>query len=160
MTNFARRRSEAVGVVNYPQCNAPNYESKVGFFDTKEGGSEIWLIVPPTRHDELSLRSIAITGFHIGIVAFDAVPDREIRMYLPDVIYDKGDWGKKGQRPPQPVIDGALCLASSGMSPWDCAREEYWKPEIGDLTDEGKAIFFALKKLYMVEPIIGFVLDT
>lgn len=152
-----RRTTMVIGEVNYPVCAAQSYESTEGFYDTKEGGSEIWLVVGDRLRDSsFSVRSVCITGFYVGILECNASGTHAIERFLPDYFWKEG----RGLRRQRPTIEGAICLAGSGMSPFDCRRREYWQPSFEDLTDKGRALYLAIKELYDQEPMLAFILDT
>lgn len=157
MSEYYRRENITFGHVNYPKCEAKSFDSPDGFYDSKEGGSEIWFIVPHRieRDNRVGgVRSICITGFDIGIFGWDVV-DEALEVYLPRTRAGKGVLHHDIV-----PINGAVCVGASGTSPWDCKRKSYWQPGFHDLTQEGQQLFRILAGLYQYEPTIHFVLDT
>ncbi len=156
-----------MGFVNFPRCTGKRMycshdEGKVPpeerFCDTKEGGIEVWLIMPKKyTHSGINVRSVCMTGFEVGVVYWDAVP-QPLRTYF-ELFPSRNASGRVLKYEPI-LIDGAICIGASGQCPWDNERKEYWRPTFDDLTEEGKTLFKFLETLYDAEPILSAVIDT
>ena len=156
-----RRKNFSRGLLNWPECTAENMNADIGFYNSGEGGVEAWLLVPKTYTPENfmgGVRDVCITGFEIGVVWWDALCEplatmvRDVRNH----IYHP----RKIMRFTPLLLDGAICIGASGLSPWDCERKTMWIPAYSDLTDEGKVLYKTIRDLYECEPVISLVLDT
>lgn len=190
-----RRSPAAYGFVNWPEPTMERYpigppRPTSGFADTREGGMECWLIVgeaarettqstdPVVEPPPSSVRDVCITGFEIGVLCHDAVPDDWFQARwraAQDQLLRGSPWGQKQQRLPSgcgggshgmtaPMpVEAAVCIGATGLSIVDFAAGGYWRPrpEEPDLTAEGVALYGLMRQLYGFDAVqIVMVLDT
>ena len=156
---YHRRENYSVGLANWPACNATDWDNPSGFYNSGEGGTELWLIVPKTwRQDDEAggVRDVCITGFDIGVLWWNAFCEPLATMIKTVNPFNH----RKILRFTPLSLDGAICIGASSLCPWDCERQEMWVPTFADLTDEGKTLYKTVKDLYNCEPVLSLVLDT
>lgn len=190
----ARRTAQSYGFVNWPEPTLDRYplgpeRPESGIADSGEGGMECWLMVGEADRDRIrstdpdtppppsSVRDVCITGFEIGVLCHDAVPDDWFQARwraAQEDLFRESRREQKRKRLPSPWstahgmmapmrIESAVCIGASGRSLVDFAAGEYWRPrpEEPDLTAEGVTLVNLLRYLYGYEAVqIVMVLDT
>ena len=160
-----RRESVSWGFVHWPTVQNPpeKWESGAadwdahaqdGYWNTGEGGMEVWLLAIPEPEGVSAVRGVCMTGFHVGVLEWNAVTTPWWEK-VAGVTYMSGKVQFQRVR-----LDGAVCVGASGLSIWDAKNKAYWQPSYGDLTGEGKKVFDAMASLYGYEPSIVVALDT
>lgn len=105
--------------------------------DTGEGGLAFFLLVP-LKEDGIQ-RQICIAG--------------GIRWPRQDVAFPSRWWeGDEG-------LDAGLLIGSTGQSLWSEGLGKYFMPSLANLTEEGKQLYWLLKRLYGDVQIVT-LLDT
>ena len=190
----ARRTHQSYGFVNWPEPTLDRYplgpeRPESGIADSGEGGMECWLIVGDADRDRIqcsdpaatpppsSVRDVCITGFEIGVLCHDAVPDDWFQARwraAQEDLFRESPWAQKRRRLPSPWnsghgmtapmrIEAAVCIGASGRSLVDFAGGGYWRPrpEEPDLSKEGVQLLSLLRLLYGYDAVqVVMALDT
>jgi hypothetical protein len=170
LATLMRRSTTSYGFVNWPTCDAPGMEATAGYYDTHEGGTECWLVVPKPDYVRasgykdprpMSVRGVCITGFEIGVIEWDSVTTEWFADLLGPLISLNTGMERVKWATPRAFLDAAVCIGATGMSPWDCTNQHYWQARRGDLTPEGERLYQLVGELYIGRgPELVMVLDT
>jgi hypothetical protein len=121
---------------------------KEGYENTGEGGLAFYFIVPKLKNGD---RCVCIPG---GGTSW-GYPDVVI---YPSKYKSYPEYDKRDEYVPMP-IDAGLLIGSTGLSLWNDFKGEYFHATFSSLTNEGKALYTQLKKMYGKVDIVT-LLDT
>lgn len=134
-TSTYGRRSAAVGnptLVRLPTSG--------DWQDSHEGGLAFWFVIEHGEQD----RQICIAGNPIQWNGNQDV-----------IVTEDLSWRDTFS------VDAGLLIGSTGQSLWSAEEGRYWQPTTDDLTEEGRALYGLLERLYGVGTVqIVTLLDT
>jgi len=136
-------RSKDVGnpmLVNLPQ---------IGYEDSGEGGLAFFFVVKQKPCG--SERQVCFGGYVMWPLQDCQIKPRNWPPFL--------DRKRSYTDFPLQPIDAGVLVGSTGLSLWSDNKEEYFTPNVTDLTPEGKRLYHTLKKIYGEVTIVT-LLDT